>query len=521
MYFNRVYELTDDDLIPVKDDRRGNSGVDRWISPFYLGANIVGRTPTSNVLWVMAEGDDTTALRARMDRPFASLVAAKNAAFAGDTIHVFAGTHTVSNGDQLLKNLVNWHFYAGSTVNKTSTDITTGNAYGIFDDRAFGSTAVTCKITGHADFFFDAGVPVSDGFGSAAFSNANFRGLFYLNNANSDVEFEASRIQVRSFHTFPDVYGIWVSNCKRCATRIPYIFDKHFGETVQIPDPGGPITLRSRAFGVYWELGDLWTFFNHIKVAGYGLYGSQPAGAGHNADWWIEGDVVQSGDQVAVYNNGPGASLNWKTWLTVKELEGNATGGGGNTAGGYTILGSGRHYILKAGKISGVFGIDIGQNGALAPEVWLNVQKVSANSAQGFKIAGASSKVWGEVLEIADGGTMTVGIEIHNASECHLSGRSIKTLNGKGVVHNGGNSFIEGFRIDTSNTDNVANRPVEVSAAGLRLRQCILVAPALADSVYAAAAQNIRAYGCHVNRAMNGNVTDLITGGMTVDADVL
>ncbi len=49
--------------------------------------------PIQNTLWVMKNGDDTTALPHRLDKPFLTIQEASNQAVTGDTIYVVAGTY--------------------------------------------------------------------------------------------------------------------------------------------------------------------------------------------------------------------------------------------------------------------------------------------------------------------------------------------------------------------------------------------------------------------------------------------
>jgi hypothetical protein len=82
-----------------------------------------------------------------------------------------------------------------------------------------------------------------------------------------------------------------------------------------------------------------------------------------------------------------------------------------------------------------------------------------------------------------------------------------QVYNGRGIVHSGGSSRFAGLLIDTSITNTAGNRPVQISAAGLVLEQCKLIAPALAESIYAATPQTLTCYGVKANRANNPNVT--------------
>lgn len=106
-----------------------------------LGIGATGKT-----IWVdSVNGNNSTAIAYRADRPFLTLAAAKSAAVSGDLIVVGPGTYNERN---LLKNGVNWYFHPGATVSFTGA-----SAGGIFDDSSTGANGqVICSITGFGSF---------------------------------------------------------------------------------------------------------------------------------------------------------------------------------------------------------------------------------------------------------------------------------------------------------------------------------------------------------------------------------
>lgn len=103
----------------------------------------------TNTLYVANNGSDSTGLRARADKPFLTIGAAKTNAVAGDTIVVLPGTYNERN---LLKNGVNLFFENGAIIDYTGTD---GS---IFDDGATGANAaITNSIMGFGRFFHRSG----------------------------------------------------------------------------------------------------------------------------------------------------------------------------------------------------------------------------------------------------------------------------------------------------------------------------------------------------------------------------
>ena len=99
---------------------------------------------TGNVLWVdCVHGNDATAQRSRLQWAFRTLIAAKAAALAGDTIVVLPGIYNEKN---LAKNGVNWHFVNGATVAYSGTEVG-----GVFDSGRVGG-ACAFRVTGHGVF---------------------------------------------------------------------------------------------------------------------------------------------------------------------------------------------------------------------------------------------------------------------------------------------------------------------------------------------------------------------------------
>jgi len=93
---------------------------------------------TGHLVYVDAvNGNDSTAILYREDKPYLTPSAAKTAASAGDTIVVFPGTY---NDHGLTKNGVNWYFFTGATIT---------NALSIFDDS---SGSANFNVDGDGDF---------------------------------------------------------------------------------------------------------------------------------------------------------------------------------------------------------------------------------------------------------------------------------------------------------------------------------------------------------------------------------
>jgi hypothetical protein len=103
----------------------------------------------------------------------------------------------------------------------------------------------------------------------------------------------------------------------------------------------------------------------------------------------------------------------------------------------------------------------------------------------------------------------------------HVRGQMMTPLyNGKGVLHLGGTSRFEGLVINTSVTNNAANRPIEIRSPGLVLDRCKLIAPALANSIFASSPRSVTCYGVKANRPKNSKVTVRVDA-ITVSAHVV
>jgi len=81
--------------------------------------------PTGNTLWVDAvNGNNTTALRGRQDRPYLTLNAAKAEWTSGDEIRVRPGTYN----ERVMFGSCDWHLELGAVLDYNGTS--TGNAFG-------------------------------------------------------------------------------------------------------------------------------------------------------------------------------------------------------------------------------------------------------------------------------------------------------------------------------------------------------------------------------------------------------
>lgn len=104
-------------------------------------------SPTGTILYAAntvyvdrTYGSDSLGVRGRIDKPFFTLTGAKNAAQAGDVVHVRPGTYVVTGN--LSKNRVDWYFEPNSYV-------TANFASGIWHE----TLAATFSVNGYGKFY--------------------------------------------------------------------------------------------------------------------------------------------------------------------------------------------------------------------------------------------------------------------------------------------------------------------------------------------------------------------------------
>lgn len=428
--------------------------------------------------------------------PFLTLAAAKAAAVSGTTIIVRPGTYNENN---LLKDGVNWNFMPGAIVDFTQVSLVDA-AYAIFDDRSVG--AVDCVIAGDGVFKWH------DVTGAAGAQNPNAKGTFFISNANSNISFKGRRVECYSYNTGVFVFGVSVTNCVKVQVDLDEILDPKIGTT----DAG----LVPEAGGIYWEIGELHVNVRRIRSSAYAIWCHEPTPGANTTNAWFTIDRLESNDTAVVYVDCH--STNYRTWIVCKEAaSGTAQSwnyllsgtGGGNTGG--------RHYIT-AEKIVGL-GYAFNLSGG---ELWVTIQKIAntAGSPSHGIIYVTAGTLYGTVEHIEDNGGAVAAIEV-NGGTVHLAGQFAQVLNGPGILHTGGICNLNGYKIDTANTNGANNHGATVSAAGLKLRNCVFVPPALANSIFSSGAQTVGILGpCSAKLDVGANITLSPNAGYTVDSAV-
>lgn len=457
----------------------------------------------------------------RGGKSYKTLTAAKNAAQSGDTIIVYPGTYNENN---LLKNGVNWYFHSGALVSYTNTLIASGSGtiYGIFDDRATG--AVTCRVDGDGVFLLDFGnglvdVPTTFSTGDPTLLTPNNtgKGVVVITNAGTDFTLKCNRLRARCYLGGSQPAVVFVGNCTRCEITADTIEDTNptgpdvFLQTVDADDGGGgtfPVDVycSPAVQGVYWEKGETFITARHILSSFYPVYAAD-LGAVAATNLWVTADLIEhgTGGVTGVYVNGIASGIStWRTYITCKELKSPKTA--------YGVYTSGRHY-LTAQKITSPSGQSaiLVSTGATVMSVWVTAQKIVGN----IDGPNGGGSLYVDGLQFGeDDGTAPC---VMTAGTGKLYVRGGRAVAGSIVYGAAGTARFSGLHIDDT---GVATTPVTVSAAGLILHNCVLVAGSATNSITAAAARTITAYGVKANKAKHANVT-VNVDAITVDVNVV
>lgn len=116
----------------------------------------------SNTLFVDENGDDSTAIKGRLDKPYRTLYAAKTGSTSGDTIYVLPQTiefdNSSANGNpwngrseeiNLWKDGVKYYFSLGVKITIINQTII-GNALALFNPKA--TSGETCTVDGYLEY---------------------------------------------------------------------------------------------------------------------------------------------------------------------------------------------------------------------------------------------------------------------------------------------------------------------------------------------------------------------------------
>lgn len=451
--------------------------------------------PVGKLVYVDAtNGSDTKGGRGK-GTAFKTLTAAKTAATSGDTIIVLPGTYTENN---LLKNGVNWHFLAGAIVNYV--DPGTGSGYGIFDDRPTGACVST--ISGDGEFKYYGYRVITVG----------ILGMCNVTNAGSTIYFQCKRVDYTT-EGGNNSGAFWIQNCTKTVIEVKGdISDPWRG--ILITDPSDPeAQILTQCSALYWEIGECDFRCNRINMSWYGIYGAERVGNVTPYNLYARVNYMDT-EASCLYVVGQTSSYRvWLEGLLFKSVH-----------SALLLYSAGKYYVTAqkletTGTGNGVIEVNSGSS----LQAWITAQKITgaATCFRSLAGAGTTSKIWINAMQLEDSGTSTSLLDIlTTGGQVFLNGAFGKITNGKGILKTGTQELrLSNTTLDTSTTNAAANRPVDVSQAGLILDNCVLVAPAAADSIGGGTA-TVKIYGTTVtNKAKNATITTQVTA-LTVDANV-
>jgi hypothetical protein len=488
------------------------------------------RWPCGKLLYV--DGTNGSDAQGGRGKPvaFATITAAKAVALSGDVIIIGPGEYDEND-------LLNWpsadgnerrlHFMPGARIVRdySTTAIKNGVAVyqSVFDDNG---EALTCKISGFGEFHFDYGTADwNNDEGLPVPCNTNRFGLLKTDNEGTSV-----LLQYRdcTYEGYADagVQMVYIHDCEFVKLEGPRMASLNETSEVLIGEgeSNGPGTATDLFGGIWWAKGETHVNIPHIKAGAYSVY-PEGTGVASETNIWVKSQLIESSNAATIYFNGV-SNANYKMWIEADEIR--ASGAFNNAL---HIQGDGKVYITakKIGAASGTVGYAEAKS-ANGLEFWLTAQKLAGalGVSNLLSIGGSNNHPVTAYIRVqhyqdvgADGGGTTAFIATRGSATKNyvFGGVVVCNLNRRGINHIAGETFAQGLRIECDGSNDADNRPVVVSAAGLVLDGCTLLAPALAaESIYAAAPVAVKIYGtCFANKDKHANVT-IQVGTLTVDA---
>lgn len=463
------------------------------------------------VIYVDAtNGNDSSAARGTR-RAFLTLAAAKTAALSGDLIVVMPGEYTALN---LLKNGVNWHFIEGAIVTRTEQDAPGA----IFDDGTDGANAaIVCSISGRGEFRHEDALVTNFGYAGAG-DNIGGGFILYTENPGTRIHFECKRIYGTGDSTAA-VFSLFVKNCDRVYVDCDEMDLEYNGLLGNAFWLKGEFHLNSRYIGGGLNSGS--------NGGTYSLWSVEPVG-GADANWYVNCDILENRTYSAIAFE---ATTNaYKMWIRAIEIrsvnDGQLLGGVDpvNTAA-IECYGGGKLYIeaqkiLSKNPPGSRGGPVVNQTGG---ELWLRAMKCTHESTEnqsGGKplfVQQSAGTAFYDVHHWEHVGNFSGDGFAISGGTADFRGGVCEAKNGKAIVHSGGVSRWHSMRVVTSNTNSAGNNPAYVSASGLTLDNCVLIAPALAASIDAPSAQNVLATVSFSNKGINGATVTIVGAGIFAD----
>jgi hypothetical protein len=118
-------------------------------------------TNLGNILYVSENGDDSSAQKGNLHKPWRNLYSAKSASTSGDTVYVLPGTWTYDNSSlfyngqvdtlvNLWKDGVTYYFSPNTKIELINIGGVASDSMYLFSPK--GTTGETCTVLGHLDF---------------------------------------------------------------------------------------------------------------------------------------------------------------------------------------------------------------------------------------------------------------------------------------------------------------------------------------------------------------------------------
>jgi len=410
----------------------------------------------TNMVVVVSNGNDSTGLRGRPDRPFATIAAARDAATNGDLILVRPGTYNSTN---ILKSNIRIHGEAGAVIEVTNT-----NAKIISDTNAVITNAY---VTGAFKFVYKQ-------WESPAVNHAPIEML----RTNSEFRIECDSIYVTTNTPHSDA---GLSAVRGVRGRFWFSANEI---KMEVP----------LSYCTYWEQGDY--FFNvsrleNIVAGGHGI--GWDLGSNSTDNFYFTCDEIKS-YRDAVSGFGPAVGSTTRIWGNVKQIIITST----DSSPGIQIADSLCYLQVEKIKYSGTASAVRVDAGAT---LYLTTQKISANQALSGLLYNTGGTLWVDVMELADDGNLPSYITIEGGTN-DISFRKATSVatNGAadltGINMSGGIAIIRNGFIDFSSDTNASCFPILIDGTNLTLHNVrVKTASGSAESIVTGTSAQIKVEG--------------------------
>ncbi len=435
-------------------------------SNFLSGINI-GKTLYVDSIY----GNDSTALKYRIDKPFASLHAAKNNANSGELIYVNPSNYNITGS--LAKNGIDWYFTSPTNVLFSSDT----SEEGIWDDLG---QPMIFSVNGFANFTRGT----FDDF--ASFS------LIKSTNNSSNISINCQDVTVNGGSD---------------------------GKVSTIRQEAGKLSVKFRemninggnSYGIWWFNGSMNVFGNNI-IAEYCAFSSSCNNT-PNGDAFLTIEEINAGG-IPIANGGSnGVAAVWISSKTIKNTN--------SSSNCYSIDTNGLNKLyIHAQKLFG--GIRSNQNAGL---LYITADKISALidgtqdspslfHSRVFNSGHSRISIGHWDINSYGGTTMRIEGGETDLENIDFIGNSLSS----GIEIIGGLTRLNNFKINTV-ANNSAN-PIIKSSGELILRNCNLISNTGQNSIFSSIPQDVKIYGVSTTNTQPNSNVNLLVGTLIVDSNV-